>query len=123
MGDFVGFFTNLFSKPYNSIDAKSVIEKKSGGWKPIIIDVRTDQEIRQTGVISGCNFKKPHNVIEKVRKNLSNSSDVLVYCRSGARSSLACSKLVKLGIDGSKIYNLKGGIMAWQRFGGKISKP
>lgn len=119
----MGFFTNLFSKSFNSIDAKSVIEKKSGGWKPIIIDVRTDQEIRQTGVISGCNIKKPHNVIEKVRKNLSNSSDVLVYCRSGARSSLACSKLVKLGIDGSRIYNLKGGIMAWQRSGGKISKP
>lgn len=119
----MGFFTNFFSKPFNSIDAKSVIGKKRGGWKPIIIDVRTDQEIRQTGVISGCNIKKPHNVIEKARKNISNSSDILVYCRSGARSSLACSKLVKLGIDGSKIYNLKGGIMAWQRFGGKISKP
>ena len=119
----MGFFTNLFSKPFNSIDVKSVIEKKSGGWKPIIIDVRTDQEIRQTGMISGCNIKKPHNVIEKVTKNLSNSSDILVYCRSGARSSLACSKLVKLGIDGSKIYNLKGGIIAWKRFDGKISKP
>lgn len=119
----MGLFTNFFSKPFNSIDTKSVIEKKRVGWKPIIIDVRTDQEIRETGVISGCNIKKPHNAIEKVRKNLSNSSDLLIYCRSGARSSVACSKLVKLGIDGSRIYNLKGGIMAWKRFGGKISKP
>lgn len=119
----MGFFTNFFSKPFKSIDPKSAIEKKRSGWKPIIIDVRTDQEIRQTGVISGCYIKKPHNVIEKVRKNISNSSDVLIYCKSGARSSFACSKLVKLGIDGSRIYNLKGGIIAWQRFGGKISKP
>ena len=119
----MGFFTNFFSKPFNSIDTKSVIEKKRVGWEPIIIDVRTGQEIGQSGVISGCNIKKPHNAIEEVRKNITNSSDVLVYCRSGARSSLACSKLVKLGIDGSRIYNLKGGIMAWKRFGGKIIKP
>lgn len=119
----MGFFSNLFSKPYNTLDSKAALEKLRSGWKPVIIDVRTEQEIRQSGVITGCSIKKPHNMIEKARKNIPNTSEILVYCRSGARSSLACSKLVKLGIDGSKIYNLKGGIISWQRIGGKVNKP
>ena len=37
---------------------------------------------------------------------------MLVYCKTGARSGLACKELSKQGFD--KVYSLKGGIMAWQ---------
>jgi rhodanese-related sulfurtransferase len=37
---------------------------------------------------------------------------VIVYCKTGARSGLACKELNKAGFD--KVYNLNGGIMAWQ---------
>ncbi len=37
---------------------------------------------------------------------------LLVYCKSGARSGIACKELGKHGFD--KVYSLNGGLMAWQ---------
>ena len=37
---------------------------------------------------------------------------LLVYCRSGARSSSVCVLLSKKGFG--KVYNLKGGILSWE---------
>lgn len=37
---------------------------------------------------------------------------LLVYCRSGARSSSVCALLAKQGFG--KVYNLKGGILSWE---------
>ena len=45
---------------------------------------------------------------------------LLVYCKTGARSGMACRELSKNGFD--KIYSLNGGIMAWQDAHLPISK-
>jgi rhodanese-related sulfurtransferase len=37
---------------------------------------------------------------------------VVVYCKTGTRSSIACGALTKNGF--SNVYNLTGGIMSWQ---------
>jgi rhodanese-related sulfurtransferase len=37
---------------------------------------------------------------------------VVVYCKTGTRSSVACNALTKNGF--SNVYNLTGGIMSWQ---------
>ena len=37
---------------------------------------------------------------------------VVVYCKTGARSSIACNALTKQGF--SDVYSLTGGIMSWQ---------
>jgi len=37
---------------------------------------------------------------------------VVVYCKTGARSSIACNALTSNGF--SNVYNLTGGIMSWQ---------
>ena len=37
---------------------------------------------------------------------------VIVYCKTGTRSGLACRELNKAGFE--KVYNLSGGISAWQ---------
>lgn len=42
--------------------------------------------------------------------------EVIVYCRSGGRSSSASQLLVDKGFDGT-IYNMEGGILAWQSAG------
>ncbi|BBP00106.1 rhodanese-like domain-containing protein [Sulfuriferula nivalis] len=38
---------------------------------------------------------------------------IVVNCRSGGRSAMACSVLRKNGF--TKVYNLRGGITAWQQ--------
>ena len=37
---------------------------------------------------------------------------VIVYCKTGARSSIACNALKKDGFE--KVFSLNGGILAWQ---------
>jgi len=40
------------------------------------------------------------------------NKNVIVYCKTGARSGLACRELTKAGFE--KVYSLSGGITAWQ---------
>jgi rhodanese-related sulfurtransferase len=39
-------------------------------------------------------------------------SPVVVYCKTGTRSSIACNALISNGF--SNVYNLSGGIISWQ---------
>jgi adenylyltransferase/sulfurtransferase len=41
--------------------------------------------------------------------------DVLVYCKAGVRGKKACSRLIGLGVEPDRLYNLAGGIMGWQK--------
>lgn len=43
--------------------------------------------------------------------------EVIIYCRSGRRSMMACMVLDQLGFKDT--YNLEGGILAWQEKYGK----
>ena len=45
---------------------------------------------------------------------------MLVYCKTGARSGVACRELSKNGFD--KIFSLSGGITAWQEAHLPLSK-
>ena len=51
---------------------------------------------------------------------LSKGKPVLVYCRSGRRSTAASEALAKLGFG--KVHNLEGGITAWQAAGKPVVK-
>ena len=45
---------------------------------------------------------------------------LLVYCKTGARSGMACKELSKKGFE--KVYSLNGGMLAWQDAHLPISK-
>jgi rhodanese-related sulfurtransferase len=47
--------------------------------------------------------------------------DVVIYCRSGARSAHACQFLAAQGID--RLYNLEGGIIHWAGVGLSLVEP
>ena len=79
----------------------------------IVIDVREANEF-STGHIANAK----HIPVAQIANNLKTlekykDQAILVNCRSGARSSMACGVLRKNGF--SKVYNLKGGIVAWQQ--------
>lgn len=76
-------------------------------------------DVRETGEFdSGHIPKAKHIPLGQLGKRLGEldkhkDKPVLVNCRSGARSSRACNTLKKAGF--SAVYNLAGGIQAWER--------
>ncbi|WXU00367.1 MAG: Thiosulfate sulfurtransferase GlpE [Catillopecten margaritatus gill symbiont] len=77
----------------------------------IILDVREDKE-RKSGFIA----KDVHIPLSQVKNKLAtldNTKKVLVYCRSGARSAHIAGMLTRNEFE--HVYNLKGGINAWQK--------
>lgn len=93
---------------------KSTYADKIKENKVQLVDVRTSEEY-QSGHI-----KKPANIdamnavnFERAFRKFDKNKPVYLYCRSGARSQKAASKLVNMGF--SKIYDLQGGYMNWIR--------
>ena len=41
--------------------------------------------------------------------------DILVYCKAGVRGKKACKRLIELGVESHRLYNLDGGIMSWRK--------
>ncbi len=77
----------------------------------VILDVRSPQELAE-GSIPGytmINFFDG-DFPEKIEK-LDKSKAYLIYCRSGNRSGQACAMMSTKGFQ--KLYNLEGGIGAW----------
>ena len=73
-----------------------------------LIDVREDHELEI------CEMGGEHIPMGDVMDNLdkiSKTKQVIIHCRSGARSGTICKALEAEGFD--NVYNLKGGILAW----------
>ena len=77
----------------------------------IILDVREKKE-RKAGYIDGDTHIPLANVKNKL-DTLDKDKTVLVYCRSGSRSSHIAGLLTRNEFE--NVYNLKGGIQAWKR--------
>ncbi len=76
----------------------------------VVLDVRTPREYASQQIEGAINI--PLNIVAKKAETLDKSKKYLVYCRSGARSRRASMILARKGFE---IYNLKGGIMAWNK--------
>lgn len=88
-------------------------KKKEGDY--LLIDVRQPVEYAG-GHMPGANLI-PLMEVEAKLSELPRDRDMIFYCRSGRRSRAASTLVAERGISGKKIYNLAGGIMAWD---GKI---
>lgn len=81
----------------------------------IFLDVREPAEFNQ-GHIPGAINIPMHQVEQQIaQKALDKSAPILIYCRSGRRSSLVTATLIKKGY--THLMNLDGGIKAWSKAG------
>ncbi len=77
----------------------------------VVLDVRSPQELSEGEVpghimINVFDPTFPNKIAE-----LDKEKAYLLYCRSGGRSSQACNYMAGQGFN--EIYNLRGGITAW----------
>lgn len=86
----------------------------------LLLDVREDSEYREGHIPNARHI--PLSAIGNRLKELEKfkAKPIVAYCRSGQRSARACSVLRKHGFD--PIYNLGGGIIAWQNANFPVSK-
>jgi rhodanese-related sulfurtransferase len=80
-----------------------------------IVDVRTISEYKQGHISNSIliDWKNQQTFDLLAKKQLKKRRPILVYCRSGRRSSAAMKRLVDLGFK--TVYNLEGGIIAWNK--------
>ena len=103
----------------NEIDSQSLEGRLAGGEDLLLVDIRTPAEMAQ-GIIPGSS-PLPMHLIPVRMNDLPRDKDVVLYCRSGARSYQACAYLMQQGYD--RVINLRGGIIAWARHGFPIGRP
>jgi rhodanese-related sulfurtransferase len=73
-----------------------------------LIDIREDYEIDIAEM--GGEHIPMSDVMENLDK-ISKTKQVVIHCRTGARSAAICNSLERAGYK--NVYNLKGGIIAW----------
>lgn len=87
-------------------EAKVLIEEKK---RLIILDVRTIPEYRDGHLENAINI--PVQELDDRLDELNKNDELLVYCRTGNRSSTAVDILKEAGLK--KIYHMHEGISVW----------
>jgi rhodanese-related sulfurtransferase len=78
----------------------------------IMIDMREDKDYRAGHIVNAIHMPaSPDNDSGKIEKY--RDKPVIVYCQRGQHSNAYCGKLKKQGFE--SVYNLKGGLLAWQK--------
>ena len=113
MGDVEEGETSHDETMFNSISMKSYVERRNTGWKPFILDVRSEGEYQQAHVASN-DLQINHEAVLSMVDSIPKNREILVMCHSGMRSQVAAMFLIQAGYEGSSLYNLEGGILAWQ---------
>lgn len=80
-----------------------------------LIDVRQPKEYREHHLPGAVLI--PLNTLSTRLAEITPSRDIIVYCRSGARSRAACQILSANHFP--KVFNMKGGILTW---GGQVAR-
>ncbi|MGB9671338.1 MAG: rhodanese-like domain-containing protein [Halothiobacillaceae bacterium] len=88
--------------------------------EPLLLDVREINEYRE-GYLRDAKHIPLGQLGSKIDQLASwKDRPVIIYCRTGNRSGMACNLLAKQGF--TKLYNLAGGIMAWKHDGLPVKK-
>ena len=98
-----GNFENVDVKEFSELIEDSCV---------VLLDVRTASEFAEGHIEGAINIDQGQSdFMEKAQAALPKDKKIAVYCRSGRRSANAAGKL---GAEGYRCVNLKGGIVAWK---------
>ncbi|MBM6861297.1 rhodanese-like domain-containing protein, partial [Clostridium saudiense] len=92
-----------------SINNKSALKLMNEVDDLLILDVRRFSEFKSGKIPNSINIPVDDLEFELDEIKEFKEKPILVYCKSGIRSSVACSLLEEEGF--SNLYNLRGGIL------------
>ncbi len=111
----------LATQRFSSLTPASAVQMMNNEEENmLLLDVREPAEtasgkIAKAVQIPVSGIDKRVGELEKHRKK-----HVIVYCKNGTRSGIACKVLNKAGFD--HVYSLNGGVTAWQEAHMPLSK-
>jgi rhodanese-related sulfurtransferase len=111
----VGSVSNLFGPRFHEISTAELQSRLEKGERLTIIDVREPSEYAE-GHVPGA-LLRPLGHLATWAGELDKESEILVICRSGNRSGMACRQLAAMGF--TRQTNVAGGMLAWQ---GKVER-
>ena len=103
-------------KVIKEIDSVELQDRLSADGGVTLLDIRSAAEVAR-GVLPHSQHLPMHLLPLKINE-FPADQEIILYCRSGARSSHACMYLMQQGFD--NVINLRGGIMDWARNGFEI---
>src|SRR5437773_10373186 len=97
------------------VSPEEVKGKLDGGTRPVLLDVREKEEVRQ-GYVPGA-LSLPRGFLEmRVEETVPDkTTPIVAYCAGGARSLLAGRILKELGY--TNVASMRGGFTAWKNQG------
>lgn len=101
------------------ITVTELAEKAEQNQQFYLLDVRTQREY-EAGHLAFADDLIPYDSLSHYVEKLPSDKETTIYCfcRSGRRSGIASEYLNSLGYK--NVFNVKGGIIAWQNAGYKI---
>lgn len=81
----------------------------------LLIDVRTPEEFASGHIENSINIDYTADNFKDLIGELDTNQEVYVYCKVGGRSGRSAKILKDMGFK--KVYDLKGGIIAWEKEG------
>ena len=106
-------FENIKAEKFDAL-------RKADTNSTVVLDVRTKEEFTGGHIPGSVLLDFMSDDFEKEVAKLDKKKTYLVLCASGGRSARACKKMEKLGFR--KLYNLEGGIGAWEKAGKPMKK-
>lgn len=112
----MAFLARLFGggePKFSKMDIVTYYKEHYGKDDHVLIDVRTPGEFASGHVPGAKNV--PLQTLAQNLDQVPRDQPVMVICRSGSRSGMACNLLAKQGYD--NLTNLQGGTMRWRNTG------
>lgn len=107
------YYLSSLDNSYINIDVSKAKELIENDPSIVILDVRTEGEYHNEHIEGAINI--PVDELEQRVGELIPNTKLLVYCRTGNRSTTASQTLLENGFTG--FYHMQDGIEAWKQAG------
>jgi molybdopterin/thiamine biosynthesis adenylyltransferase/rhodanese-related sulfurtransferase len=94
-----------------SISPERLFARLEAGERPLIVDVREPREWEIANLAPHGARLLPLGEMDGWMETLDRGAEIVVHCKSGARSARAVQRMVDAGFG--RVRNLEGGIVAW----------
>jgi rhodanese-related sulfurtransferase len=106
--------------PFKSITPEEFFANYKDQASVKLIDVREEEELEDVSTPLALHFPLSTFDPKVISRDISKDSKVFVLCRSGSRSKRAALILCQEGY--TDVYNVEGGIMAWENGGFPVDR-